>query len=178
MADEDLEWSDELLRSFRRSAFRFETRSTYALGYEQADFDRFLAGSPVPPTELDWWRPWLEEISRMTAGGKTVSRVRVLDDPPSDYQRWEMWAAPWHSRAGERIAYVSRSEAMRAMLPLWLGGDWWLLDDERVICMHFTEDGAIEARTTSSDPGTVARFIEWRDLAVRIATPAEEHAAA
>src|ERR1035441_6565819 len=84
MADEDLEWSDDLLRSFRRSAFRFETRSTYALSYEQADFDRFLAGSPVPPPELDWWRPWLEEISRLTAEGKTVSRVRVLDEPPSD----------------------------------------------------------------------------------------------
>src|ERR1039458_3755484 len=111
MADEDLEWSDDLLRSFRRSAFRFETRSTYALSYEQADFDRFLAGSPVPPPA--------------TAEGTTVSRVRVLDEPPSDYQRWELWAAPWHSRAGERIAYVSRSKAMRAMLPLWLGGDWW-----------------------------------------------------
>ena len=178
MADEDLEWSDDLLRSFRRSAFRFETRSTYALSYEQADFDRFLAGSPVPPPELDWWRPWLEEISRLTAEGKTVSRVRVLDEPPSDYQRWELWAAPWHSRAGERIAYVSRSKAMRAMLPLWLGGDWWLLDDERVIRMQFTEDGAVEDRALIDDPGIVARFTGWRDLAVRIATPAEEFAAA
>jgi hypothetical protein len=178
MADEDLEWSDELLRSFRRSAFRLETRSTYALGYEQADFDRFLAGSPVPPTELDWWRPWLEEIGRLTAEGKMVSRVRVLDDPPSDYQRWEMWAAPWHSRAGERIGYVSRREARLAGLPAWTGNDWWLLDDERVIHMQFTDDGAMEKRTISDDPGTVARYIEWRDLAVRIATPAEEHAAA
>ena len=100
------------------------------------------------------------------------------DEPPSDYQRWEMWAAPWHSQAGERIAYISRSKAMRAMLPLWLGSDWWLLDDERVIHMQFTEDGAVEDRTLIDDPGIVARFTGWRDLAVRIATPAEEFAAA
>ena len=178
MADEDLDWSDGLLRSFRRSAFRFETRSAYALSYEQADFDRFLAGSPIPPPELDWWRPWLEEITRLTAEGKTISRVRVLDEPPSDYQRWEMWAAPWHSQAGERIAYISRTHARRAALPAWLGNDWWLLDDKRVIHMQFTQDGKIEKRTTSDNLGTVARFIEWRDLAVRIATPAEQIAAA
>ena len=178
MADGDLEWSDSLLGSFERSAFRFETQRTYALSYERADLDRFLAGSPVPPPELDWWRPWLEEIGRLTAEGKTISRVRVVDEPPSDYQRWEIWAAPWHSRAGERIGYISRTRAMRAMLPLWLGEDWWLLDDERVIRMQFTEDGAIEDRRASDDPAVVARYIEWRDLAVRIATPAEEIAAA
>jgi hypothetical protein len=53
---------DKLLRSIRRSAFRMETRSSYALGYERADFDLFLSGSPVPPPELGWWRPWLDPI--------------------------------------------------------------------------------------------------------------------
>ena len=38
----------DALRTFRRSAFRLETRGdSYALGYEAADFARFLAGSPV-----------------------------------------------------------------------------------------------------------------------------------
>lgn len=174
--DEDLLWSDNLLQSFRQSAFRLETRDTYALGYEQADFEQFLAGTPVPPPELGWWRPWLDEIARLTAEGKTVSRVRILAEPPSDYQRWEMWAARWHSQAGERIGYMTRAHAEQAGLPL--PHDWWLLDDERVITMRFTDSGDIGRRELITEPGTVARFREWRDLAVQNATPAEEIAAA
>jgi hypothetical protein len=174
--DEDLLWSDDLLQSFRRSAFRLETRSTYALTYERADFERFLAGSPVPPPQLDWWHPWLDEIARLTAEGKTVARVRVLDEPPTDYQRWEMWAARWHSQAGERIGYMPRSRAQRIGLPLL--HDWWLLDDERVIAMWFTSAGEISDRELITEPGAVARFCEWRDLAVRNATTAEAIAAA
>lgn len=173
--DEDLLWSDDLLRSFRRSAFRLETRAVYALTYERADFEQFLAGNPVPPPELDWWRPWLEEIARLTAEGKTVGRVRVTDEPPTDYQRWEMWAARWHSQAGEQIGYMPRSAAERVGLPL--AHDWWLLDDERVIAMWFTSTGEISDRQLITEPGTVARFREWRDLAVRNATPAEKVAA-
>lgn len=174
--DEDLLWSDDLLQSFRRSAFRLETRGTYALDYERADFERFLAGVPTPPPDLDWWKPWLDEIAQLTSAGKTVARVRVIDEPPTDYQRWEMWAARWHSRAGERIGYITRGEARRIGLPL--PHDWWLLDDERVIAMWFTANGEIAARELITEPGAVARFCEWRDLAVRNAIPAEEIAAA
>ena len=59
---------DRELATFERNAFRLETRDAYALGYEHADFERFLTGSPTPPPELDWWRPWLEQISRLTTG--------------------------------------------------------------------------------------------------------------
>lgn len=174
--DEDLLWSDNLLRSFKRSAFRMETRDTYALSYEQADFEQFLAGTPTPPPELEWWRPWLDEIAQLTAEGKTVSRVRLLSEPPTDYQRWEMWAAPWHSHAGERIGYMPRSRAEQ--LGILLTHDWWLLDDERVIAMWFTNAGEVSDRELITEPGTVARFCAWRDLAVQNATPAEEIAAA
>ena len=167
---------DDLLRSFERTAFRLETRDTYALGYEAADFERFLAGSPVPPPELDWWRPWLDQIARFTREGKTISRVRVLAEPPSGYQRWEMWAGPWHSRAGERIAYMPYSKALATGLPLL--DDWWLLDDEQLIVMRFTDAGEIAGKWLVTDPGIVAPYLRWRDLAVRNATPAEEIAAA
>ena len=144
---------DQMLRSFRRSAFRLETRDAYALDYERADFDKFLAGLPTPPPELDWWRPWLERIERFTKEGKAVSRVRVLAEPPSDYQRWELWAAPWHSRAGERIAYLARSEAERIGLPL--NHDWWLLDDRTLILMLFTDAGEIESKALVTDRITI-----------------------
>jgi hypothetical protein len=167
---------NRLLATFGRSAFRLETRAGYVLGYERADLDLFLAGSPVPPPELDWWRPWLEQIARLTREGKSVCRIRVLAEPPSDYQRWELWAAPWHARAGEQISYMPRSRAEQIGLPL--DHDWWLLDDERLIITRYTSAGEIDYKELDTTPGIVARYREWRDLAVRNATTAEEIAAA
>lgn len=166
---------DQLLGSFDRSAFRLETRDVYALGYERADFERFLTGSPVPPPEVDWWRPWLDQIATFTRQGKTISRVRVVRQPPTDYQRWELWAAPWHAEAGEQISYMPRYWAKRIGLPL--DYDWWLLDEERLIVMRFDDDGESVSDELVTDPEIVAKHLEWRDLAVRNATPAA-HAAA
>lgn len=167
---------DDLLRSFKQSAFRLETRDHYALGYEQEEYDRFLAGNPTPPPQVDWWLPWLKQIARLTYEGKWIGRVRILAEPPTDYQRWELWAAPWHAEAGERIRYMPRYRAAELDLPL--GSDWWLLDGKRVVIMLFTDDGEIDRKFLSDDPGIVAPFLRWRDLAVRYATPAEQIAAA
>jgi hypothetical protein len=119
---------------------------------------------------------WLDQIALLTREGKKIRRVRVLDDPPSDYQRWELWAARWHAEAGEQIGYMPRTRTVALGLPQ--DSDWWLLDDEQLITMRFTEAGEIASKTLSADPGTIARHREWRDLAVRNATAAEEIAAA
>lgn len=161
------------LRTFRKSAFRLETRSSYALGYERADFEAFLVGSPVPPPELDWWRPWLDRMARFTSEGKTASRVRIVDEPPTDYQRWLLWASPWHEAAGEDIRYMTRSAAVRAGLPQ--RNDWWLLDDKRVILMRFTGEDAIESKLLITGR-RVAAYRKWRDVAIRSATPATQAA--
>ena len=166
----------DLLRSFRRTAFYFEAQDIYALDYEAVDLERFLAGSPTPPPEVSWWRPWLDQITELIRQGKRIMRVRIISEPPSDYQRWGLWALPWHTRAGEQIDYMPRSTAAAVGLPL--DSDWWLLDDERVIRMHYTADGRIADKVLVTDPDIVALHREWRDLAVRNATSAEEIAAA
>lgn len=162
---------DRLLGGIERSAFRLEAQDEYALGYERADFERFLAGAPISPPEVPWWRPWLDQIARLTPEGKHVRRVRVLAEPPSDYQRWELWATPWHTRAGERIDYLPRSLATRINLPL--DDDWWLLDEASIILMRFTPAGEIDSKTLITDPSTVATYQRWRDVAISHATPAE-----
>jgi hypothetical protein len=158
-----------LLATPARSAFRLETRATYALSYERADFERFLAGSPVPPPEAGWWRPWLEQISKLASEGKRISRVRVLAEPPSDYQRWMLWGNPWHAKAGEQICYLPRSRAERIGLPLV--HDWWLLDDERLIDMRFTDAGEIAGKSLITDPGTVASYFEIMLIPGLLQTP-------
>ena len=162
---------DEFLnavRTFRRTAFRLETRDSYALGYERADFERFLAGSPVPPSELDWWRPWLDQVAQFAREGKTVSRVRVLAEPPTDYQRWMLWSTPWHDAPARRSATCRAGRRTRSGFPTH---DWWLLDDERVIIMAFDDDGNPVQKTLVTDPDLIARYRTWRDLAVRARHP-------
>jgi hypothetical protein len=158
------------LRSFDRTAFRLETQREYALGYEQADYERFLAGNPTSPDELDWWRPWLERVARYTAEGKRVSRVRIVDTPPTGYQRWLLWSDSWHERAGENIRYMPRSDAERIGLPM---RDWWLLDDAYLLDMEFTADGNMAGKSLIADPATVASYISWRELALRHAVSAQ-----
>lgn len=167
---------NRLLAGYSRSAFRLETLDAYALDYERADFESFLATGTVNPLEVDWWRPWLDQVAQLTREGRVMSRVRILAEPPSDYQRWLMAADPWHAEAGERISYLARSRAREAGLPL--EHDWWLLDDAAVIVMRFTATGEIDGKTLINEPGEVARYQRWRDLAVRYATPAGASAAA
>jgi uncharacterized protein DUF6879 len=165
----------DLLRSFRQTAFRLESRDAYAMDFEHGEFARFLAGSPRPPSEIGWWKDWLDQIAGLASAGKHVSRVRVLAEPPSDYQRWMLWAAPWYAQAGEDIRYMTHREACDLGLP---DADWWLLDDEQAVILGFGDSDRLEALTLVTDPELIARYINWRDLAVRYATTAEHVAAA
>jgi hypothetical protein len=171
----DEEFGD-LLKSFRETAFYLETQDHYALDYEMDDFSRFLAGQPEPPSEISWWRLWLDQIASLTREGKRVTRTRITADPPSDYQRWGLWALPWHTQAGERIIYLTRSKAREIGLPGQY--DWWLLDNSKVIILKYDTDGRCTSKTVHDDPETVEQHRKWRDLAVRNAIPAAQVRAA
>ena len=166
----------DLLRTFERSAFRLEARPSYAIGEEREEFDRFLAGSPRPPSEVGWWSAYLDGWAELARQGKTVGRVRVIpDEGPTHYQRWLIWADPWYARAGVRIGYLPRREALDLGLPV--ADDWELLDDRRLVIMRFTSEGAVGGKELITDPAVVARYRTWRDLAVAHATAARQIAA-
>ena len=166
-----------MFRGFRASAWRLETLDHYAMDYEAPDFRRFVAGQRASLSQAAWFRPWLDQIAELARQGREVGRVRILAEPPSDYQRFEMWCAQWNTAAGERIGYLARSRALEIGLPVDLG-DWWLFDDARLVLMGFDEAGRITGKELVTDPVIVAQHCEWRDLAVRYATPAEGFAAA
>ena len=155
-----------VLSSFTGSAFRVEAQLCYALDDERADFEKFLAGSPTPPPEMAGFRSWMGQVTQWTQEGKTISRVRVLAEPPTDYQRWLLWGAPWYAGIGEDIRYMSRSTAHQVGLPLL---DWWLLDDARVVVMRFTEEGAVSGKELITGP-EVATYRELRRLALQNST--------
>ncbi|MFY1686571.1 DUF6879 family protein [Plantactinospora sp. WMMB782] len=159
-----------MLREFETSAFRLELQPAYSEPTEHATMARFLAGDPQPPIEVPELRAWFDQIRRFTAEGKSICRVRVHEDPPTDYQRWERWIGQWNTEAGEDIAYLTRQQAYDiGLLPDAGDTDWWLLDDATLILMRFDGDGRRILNEVERDPHMVARARAWRDLAVHVA---------
>jgi hypothetical protein len=159
-----------LFRQFRERAWMFETGEHYTWAYEAEELRRFQDGSPTPPPQVSWWRPWLEQIRGLTDQGKQIGRVRVIAEPLTIYQQWERWALPWHTEAGEQIAYMPRNRAAAIGLP---SHDFWLFDDELLILMLYDATGRQSGMVHISHedaPALVTQHCAWRDLAVHHAT--------
>jgi hypothetical protein len=161
---------NDLFRYFTRSAFRLEVQPVYTVTDERESFDEFLAGEPRPVTEFAFYAAWLDKIRAATAAGKRVERVRVLEEPPTDYQRWEMWSGQYNIAAGEAIRYLPRSRALEVGLPVT--DDWWLFDSQKLAVMRFSEHGEPLGGEILTDPAVVAQHRAWWDLAVVHSKPA------
>ena len=156
----------ELFNAFERSAWRIEAQPSYDLDYEAEEFGRFRMGRPTPPPQVEWWQSWLSRVRDLRAQGKTIGRVRVLDEPPTEYQAWQAFALPWHAEAGERIVCLTWSQAQAAGMRRL---DGWLFDDRLLVTMRFVQPGSPASMTLISDDKIVAQYAAWRDLAIRTA---------
>jgi hypothetical protein len=158
------------LANFKRSAWRFEQQPAYFIGYEHQQFDDFLAGHPEPPTANPDLRDWMDQVARQVSEGKTIGRVRIVDEPITDYQRWMRWMDRWNREAGETIDYLTRDRACQVkLLPAAGKQDWWLFDDERLMVMYFDEKWFRSKVELVVDEPEVAKAREFRDLAIRAA---------
>src|SRR3954465_15513172 len=87
---------NHLFRYFRHEAFRLEVQPVYAVDVEREAFDDFLRGEPRPPDQYDYYVPWLDQIRSATRAGRHITRVRVLEEPPTAYQAFELEMAPYN----------------------------------------------------------------------------------
>jgi transcriptional regulator with XRE-family HTH domain len=69
----------------------------------------------------------------------------VLEEPPSDYQDFELWCGQWNTAHGEVLRSLprSRAEEVGLVIPGEHRYDWWLLDEARLMVMPFDGDGAL-----------------------------------
>jgi hypothetical protein len=138
-----------LLRSARRSAVHLELRDVYAVGNEQAAFERWRAtGEYRRPDD----HPWFALIWEVTGRGVQVRRARVVSEPVSEYIRFEHTGTWQNVAAGEQVRWLPRRLASLIALP---GNDFWLLDDERVMFNLFDGAGRRAAKTLTDDPAAV-----------------------
>ena len=156
----------ENLHDFQHSAFRLELQADYREPGETDLADAWLAGDRVTPESDSGLAEWFRRVREHVAAGRTVSRVRVHADPPTDYQRWERWLGQWNTAAGETIRYLTQPQAHEiGLLPAAGDEDWWLYDNTRLLVMRFADGRRVENEIIT-DRMIVHRACEWRDLAV------------
>ncbi len=161
-----------LFNRFEHEAFRLETLPVYVVVEEQPWFAEFLAGTIQPLTEIPFFSEWHDSIRTAEAEGRHVKRVRILDEPPTDYQRFEIWAGQFNTAAGETLLYLTRSRAEEIGLPV--DHDWWMFDAARLALMKFDAEGHPLGGDLTDDQQLVEQHRAWRDLALRHATPCAE----
>lgn len=169
------EW-DQLFEQFRRSIFRFETLQHYDVSVEREPLRRFLLGE-AKPYPLYPRRRWWEGMNRdAAAAGKKVERVRVLVEPLTDYDRYEVsWPYFDNVRAGEDIRVITVSEGeWPAGLPGY-GHDFYLFDSAQLALMHYDHQGRFLAVDLLDDPGPLQLATGWRDRALEAAVPYSEY---
>jgi hypothetical protein len=157
----------EVLHDFDHTAFRLELQDSYLEPEEAGLFAAFLRGEPEPPTTSPELRSWYDRVEGHVRQGKRIERVRIQQDPPTDYQRFERWLDHWNRQAGETMRYLTRRQAHEiGLLPAAGTTDWWLLDSSRLIAMRFDDEGHRIKNELITDPEVVIEACMWRDLAV------------
>lgn len=163
---------DELFETFKASAWRLEVRPSYGItGVDDPSFLDFLAGKPQ---DLSWFTPWTDLMSlQIKERGKRVERVRVMDQPPSDYMRWEYDLNRFNAEAGEDIRYLPRDLARSIHLPDY---DFWIFDNAAVAFMVFAESGEFLGPAVVEDANITRQHRAYQDAAWELATPFERYA--
>lgn len=148
-----------------RSAFRLELLDSYDVDSDGGDFERFLRGE-VSPT-LERKQPWLNRLRREAESGILNHRVHVLHTPLTDYLRYECeWGYAYNAAAGEDIRILDLAE--RAAPPGLVDHDFWLVDDQHAIRMHYDRAGRFLGAEPVDDPSP---YQQARDVVVAAAEP-------
>jgi hypothetical protein len=160
-----------LFETFTASAFRLETLAAYSVPEEAESLRCWREGKPPPAWQKE--REWLTLVREATRAGKAMQRVRVVQQPLSDYVRMELdWGYPDNIAAGEEIHILEVKDASGA--PDLLDHDYWLFDDRIAVRMDYTVDGSFIRPVAVSD---LARYRRCRAAAMRLAVPFSEYRA-
>ncbi|MET7453943.1 DUF6879 family protein [Streptomyces sp. NPDC005574] len=152
----------------KHSAWRLETRRRYASDEATDTYQQFTAGEPVT-WDLD--DEWCRGRREQAALGKRFERVRILDEPPTEGQRYLLDNARRNAAVGEDIRVLGRSEAGELQLP---HTDFWIFDSRVVALLHFDDGDEITQVELITDPVDVLRYMQAREAAWHHAVPHDQ----
>ncbi len=99
--------------------------------------EAFRRGLPRPERSVRTW-PWLARIAVNPAAGK--QRVRVLDEPLTEYQRYQLGGYVESQAVGDEIRVARRGAAPH--LAAALATDFWLFDGTTAVILAYDGEGA------------------------------------
>lgn len=166
---------DALFASFKHTAYRLETLQQYDVSYEIGSYRAFLAGQPMPRDAAK--NAWVDMLSEATMAGKTVQRVHLVNEPLTDYLRYEMeWSYAPNADFGEDIRILPSSAApSHDLARLGILSDYWLFDSSDLWVMEYDHDGAFVHIEQLGDPGWIVECAYWRDAALHYAIPYHDY---
>lgn len=125
----------QLFRKAQRSAVHVEVQDTYQMPDEYEPLERWRENREI--VETDGGREWCKLVAETVARGVTVSRIRVVTVPHTEYTRWLLDACVPNIAAGEQIRYLPR-HIVDGHVP---GDDFWLFDSDVVAFNTIDDNG-------------------------------------
>ncbi|MEV6761364.1 DUF6879 family protein [Streptomyces sp. NPDC051105] len=159
-----------LFREFRHTAWRLETRRGYASDLKSPNWPKFQAG------ETFGFNPdsaWHANVRTQTEAGKRFERVRLVDEPMTEGQRFLLATGQGAVAAGEDIRNLTRRDAEQLRLPDF---DFWVFDSRIVARFAFDENNTTLGVYVTEDPAEVLAACQARDAAWHHALPTQEFA--
>jgi hypothetical protein len=163
---------ERLFTDVQRSWFRLETLQRYDVEYERDELAAFLRGEPLNAEPGQWQAMIREHV----AAGRELARVHVIEEPLTDYIRYELRAYEPNAEAGEDVRVIPvRQGAWPAGVPRH---DYWLFDDDHLWLMDYDAVGAFQAARLIDDPTSVEQHRRWRDTAIAQSIALRDYTAA
>lgn len=154
---------------FEHTAWRLESRRQYATDLDSQRFAQFRETGVLPERP---GHPWVENVHRQLALGKTFGRVRIVDEPLTDNQRFLLASS---LESPEDIRVLPRSKAKELDLP---DEDVWVFDSRIIARLVFDEEDRTLGVVVTEEAAEVLRVCQIRDAARHFAVPARQFAAA
>ncbi len=157
-----------LFTDFQHTVWRLETQRSYATDRLSPNWPRFQQGETFG---YDPNSPWHANVRKQTEAGKRFERVRLVDDPPTEGQRFLLATGLGNVAAGEDIRNLYRADAVRLGLPDY---DFWLFDSSTVVKFVIDNEGGTLGVYVLEDTESVVRACQARDAAWHYAVPTRE----
>jgi hypothetical protein len=161
---------DGLFNNFHHTVSRLEALPSYNVGGAEGERIAAFRGALPRPLRNVSTDKWLERIALTTiSDGKRWERVRVVDDPLTEYQRYQLASHQEAQACGETVLIARRAE----LGDLDLGPDVWVFDagtdDEHAAVMRYDGDGRfLGAEVTTDVAGYVAVLAKVREVAIEL----------
>jgi hypothetical protein len=154
-----------MFESFAVSAFRLETLPEYRVPQDVESLAAFRAGKPKPSARAS--RPWLTTVRNAIDRGARMQRVRIVETPLTEYQRFQFaWGYPENEGAGERIYVLDHKP--EGLLTV----DFWLFDDAQAVVLEYDDAGGFVRPVPVPD---ATPYRQARDIALKSSVPFREY---